>query len=171
MSIRSRRSHSLGAGLFATAALLTAASASAPARAADSDPNPVLMVIADQQDFYYQEYGDTRMDPTEDVDAAMGVVAVEPPPPAPTLPAVNQGGPQPEPPTAPELTTETPTAQVALLIPAVQAVREAPRHSAVGLPAVIQAGPQPEPPTLPTIAAQPSEPQSGLRLPAIQKVR
>ena len=27
---------------------------------ADGDVTPVLMVISDQQDFYYQEYGDTR---------------------------------------------------------------------------------------------------------------
>lgn len=27
---------------------------------ADGDATPVLMVISDQQDFYYQEYGDTR---------------------------------------------------------------------------------------------------------------
>jgi hypothetical protein len=30
------------------------------------DTLPVLMVVADQQDFYYQEYGDTRHSDTTD---------------------------------------------------------------------------------------------------------
>jgi len=46
-----------------------------------ADPLPVLMVLADRQDFYYQEYGDTRAS----LEAAGVPVRVEQPPP-PTRP-------------------------------------------------------------------------------------
>jgi len=88
-------------GLFSAVALLAAAGAATQAQA--EGPDPVLMVVADQQDFYYQDYGDTRMDPMEDVDALMGVVGVEPPPPAQKQPMVTGVTPAPEPANAAKL--------------------------------------------------------------------
>jgi len=42
-----------------------------------SDPLPVLMVVADQQDFYYQEYGDTRQSDTTDASFSQFTPAID----------------------------------------------------------------------------------------------